>query len=75
MGPISHTFLCNYPAGVTDVTISIVSGGDADLLAACLASIPRAAREITVQIVVVDNRVGGRAGSADGRAGRGRVDP
>ena len=44
---------------MTDVTISIVSGGDADLLAACLASIPRAARDITVQIVVVDNRAGG----------------
>ncbi len=44
---------------MTDVTISIVSGGDADLLAACLASIPRAAREISVQIVVVDNRAGG----------------
>src|SRR6476659_5105606 len=57
MGSISHTR--NYPAGVTDVTISIVSGGDADLLAACLASIPRAAREISVQIVVVDNRSGG----------------
>ena len=64
MRPISHTR--NYSARVTDVTISIVSGGDADLLAACLASIPRAARgDVTVQIVVVDNRTGGRARPAD----------
>ena len=44
---------------MTDVTISIVSGGDAGLLAACLASIPRASEQVAVQTVVVDNHSGG----------------
>ncbi len=43
-----------------DVTISIVSGGDANLLAACLASIPGACGDVTVQTRVVDNCTGGR---------------
>ncbi len=53
-----------------DVTISIVSGGDASLLAACLQSIPRAGAQIAVQTLVVDNRSGGSLdqlmASADG---------
>ncbi len=41
-----------------DVTISIVSGGDAALLSECLRSIPRAAARVAAETVVVDNAVG-----------------
>jgi N-acetylglucosaminyl-diphospho-decaprenol L-rhamnosyltransferase len=40
---------------VTDVTISIVSGGRPELLDACLASIPAASGALSVHTVVVDN--------------------
>jgi len=45
------------PDGV-DITISIVSGGRPELLAACLDSIPRAATAVSVDTVVVDNAAG-----------------
>jgi N-acetylglucosaminyl-diphospho-decaprenol L-rhamnosyltransferase len=41
-----------------DVTVSIVSGGDPELLADCLRSIPLAAARVAVETVVVDNGVG-----------------
>ncbi len=44
---------------MTDVTISIVSGGNPSLLEACLRSIPRATATLEVDTVVVDNRSGG----------------
>ena len=44
---------------MVDVTISIVSGGDPELLAACLRTIPAAAGEATVEVVVTDNRSDG----------------
>jgi len=46
-----------------DVTVSIVSGGDPELLGDCLASLPDAAGRASVEVVVVDNA------SADGLAG------
>lgn len=42
-----------------DVTISIVSGGNPELLQACLRSLPRAAAEVSTHAVVVDNASGG----------------
>jgi N-acetylglucosaminyl-diphospho-decaprenol L-rhamnosyltransferase len=41
-----------------DVTVSIVSGGSAHLLADCLASLPRAAGSATLDVAVVDNAIG-----------------
>ena len=41
-----------------DVTVSIVSGGSAQLLADCLASLPRAAGSAALDVAVVDNAIG-----------------
>jgi N-acetylglucosaminyl-diphospho-decaprenol L-rhamnosyltransferase len=53
----SHTH--HYPFAVADVTVSIVAGGDAGLLRGCLESIPAAAVDTGVRVVVVDNAVPG----------------
>src|ERR671937_701882 len=53
MRSVSHTH--GYPPAVADVTVSIVAGSDAGLLAGCLASIPAAARTVVVETIVVDN--------------------
>lgn len=41
-----------------DVTVSIVSGGSAQLLADCLASLPQAAGSAALDVAVVDNAIG-----------------
>jgi GT2 family glycosyltransferase len=51
-----------------DVTVSVVAGGDAALLVACLRSLPAAAGPLAVETVVVDNASVG-AGSALRAAG------
>jgi N-acetylglucosaminyl-diphospho-decaprenol L-rhamnosyltransferase len=51
----------HYPPAMPDrpdVTVSIVSGGSAALLADCLASLPRAAGPLLVDVAVVDNAIG-----------------
>ncbi len=42
-----------------DVTVSIVSGGSAALLADCLDSLPRAGGPLALDVAVVDNAIGG----------------
>ncbi len=58
VGDCPHSAYPPRVAAAPDVTVSIVSSGDVELLRACLDSIPAAARGSAVETIVVDNAVG-----------------